>query len=104
MAARCLGSGGNRRRDARRSSRRGSNREVAPAARAGSGMNRRALPNLLLGGLVGTIVALATLPADFVRGAGAIWPRPVYDLNAYVVGWRYFIGDQWRFPLFKVPG
>ena len=62
------------------------------------------LPHLLIGGLVGAAVAVATFPADFIAGTGGIWRRPVYDVNAYLVGWRYLVTDQWRFALLDVPG
>ena len=62
-----------------------------------------ALPNLLLGGLVGAIVALTVLPLGFIAGTGGLWPRPWGDVSTYLLAWRYFVDDQWRFPLLDVP-
>jgi hypothetical protein len=58
---------------------------------------------LIAGALVGTVVAVLGLDASFIFGTGGKWLRPENDFVAYVVAWRYYIADGWRFPLFSIP-
>jgi hypothetical protein len=58
---------------------------------------------LATGSLIGLAVALLTLDPAFVAGTGGKWIRPENDFMSYVVAWRYYIADQWRFPLFSLP-
>jgi Family of unknown function (DUF6311) len=59
--------------------------------------------HLMLGAVVGALLALTALDLRFVLGTGGKWVRPEGDFIEYVVAWRYFIGDVWRLPLFAVP-
>jgi hypothetical protein len=58
---------------------------------------------LATGSLIGLAVALLTLDPAFLAGTGGKWIRPENDFMSYVVAWRYYIADEWRFPLFSLP-
>lgn len=43
--------------------------------------------------------ALYLFPVDFIQGHGAYWAGLRADSQVSVVGMRYFLADEWRFPL-----
>ena len=61
------------------------------------------LPCYACGAAVGLLLALATLPLDFIGGNHGFWEQPKHDFYAYTVAWNYFIQDDWRLPLLDVP-
>ena len=63
----------------------------------------RSLPALLLGAVIGAVIALLVLDPQFIRGTGGTWIHPKNDLVAYLVAWNYYIVDRWRLPLFSIP-
>ena len=67
-----------------------------------SGTSSR-LPCYACGAVVGLLLALATLPLDFIGGNHGFWEQPKHDFYAYTVAWNYFIQDDWRLPLLDVP-
>jgi hypothetical protein len=58
---------------------------------------------VLLGALVGGLIALRTLEPAFIAGTGGKWLRPENDYVAYLVAWNYYVVDTWRWPLFDLP-
>jgi hypothetical protein len=64
--------------------------------------NRSALTIYLVALAAGFLFALWLFPVDFILGKGPRWAAPGGgDLQTNVVGMRYFLADEWRFPLFQ---
>ena len=66
-------------------------------------LERTTAAGLVAGGLVGIIIGLQALDAQFIAGTGGKWIRPEKDYNAYLVAWNYYVRDSWRLPLFSLP-
>ncbi len=66
----------------------------------------RARLMIACGALVAVIAALAvvTFPPGFLDGAAAFWRYAKNDAAEHIIGGRYFIADDWRWPLLIVPG
>ena len=61
-----------------------------------------ALPSYLLAFAVGLLFALWLFPVDFILGEGPHWATPVgKDGMQPLIGMRYFLADEWRFPVFQ---
>jgi hypothetical protein len=58
---------------------------------------------ILIGAMVGGLVASAALAPQFILGTGGKWSGPHDDYVAYVVAWNYYLADGWRLPLFGIP-
>ena len=59
------------------------------------------LPVLFLLALIVSIVYIVlTYSPGFLSGNGAYWDVQVDDVGTYITGLRFYIRDQWRFPLF----
>jgi hypothetical protein len=64
--------------------------------------NKPALPSYLLALAVGLLFAFWLFPADFILGIGPRWAAPGdNDVKQNIIGMRYFLADEWRFPLFQ---
>lgn len=63
--------------------------------------NGAAWPSYLSALALGALFAFWLFPADFILGESAYWSAPEGDPMAHVIGMRYFLADEWRFPLFQ---
>lgn len=54
----------------------------------------------IAGFLLGAITALCVFGPGFVVGTSSFWDYPPTDFNSHVVGYRMYLLDDWRFPLF----
>lgn len=46
---------------------------------------------------------LSLLTPEFIAGTGPYWQAPYSDRITNLVGFLYYLQDEWRFPLFNVP-
>jgi Family of unknown function (DUF6311) len=53
--------------------------------------------------LIGLAYALLTFGWQFFLSRGPYWDQPLGDMITHEIGRLYYIGDEWRFPLFYVP-
>ena len=51
--------------------------------------------------VLGMATCLLAFGLDFILGRGPHWAFPGGDLQAQLVGYRYFVSDSWHFPLLK---
>jgi hypothetical protein len=61
-------------------------------------------PLALLGFSAATGIAyvLYLFPIDFLTGQGGFWKAPpIEDIATEIAGLRYYVSDEWRFPLFR---
>lgn len=63
--------------------------------------NGSALPSYLLAGVLSLLLAFWLFPVDFILGEGPYWAAPSGDRMQHIIGMRYFLADEWRFPLFQ---
>jgi len=53
-------------------------------------------------GGIGAIYTFYLFPLDFLAGIGPFWQAPpIADLATEIAGVRYYLADEWRFPLFR---
>jgi hypothetical protein len=62
---------------------------------------RSAWPNYLLSLAIGLLFVFWLFPVDFILGQGPYWTTPRCDALQHVIGMRYFLADEWHFPLFR---
>jgi hypothetical protein len=64
--------------------------------------NGSALPSYLLALAMGLLFAFWLFPVDFILGEGPHWAaQRSKDRMQNIIGMRYFLADEWRFPLFQ---
>jgi hypothetical protein len=51
--------------------------------------------------LLGVVTCVYAFGVDFLLGRGAFWALPEGDALTNVVGYRYFLADDWHWPLLK---
>lgn len=54
-----------------------------------------------MAGVVSLLLAFWLFPVDFILGEGPYWAAPSGDPMQHIIGMRYFLADEWRFPLFQ---
>ncbi len=58
-----------------------------------------------IGAIIGLAYALYLFPLGFFEGRGAFWEAPpIEDLATEITALRYYVADQWHFPLFRTVG
>ncbi len=55
----------------------------------------------IVAAVVGLLFALWLFPREFILGNGAYWAAPRCDPLTHVIGMRYFMADEWHFPLLR---
>jgi hypothetical protein len=63
--------------------------------------NGLALPSYLLAFVVSLLYAFWLFPVDFILGEGPHWAASGGDSLLHIIGMRYFLADEWHFPLFQ---
>jgi hypothetical protein len=61
-------------------------------------------PLALLGfsAVIGIVYVLYLFPIGFLAGYGGFWQAPpIEDIATGIAGLRYYVSDEWRFPLFR---
>ena len=49
------------------------------------------------------VYVLSFLTPEFIAGTGPYWQSPYSDRITNLIGFLYYLQDEWRFPLFNVP-
>jgi len=66
---------------------------------------RSAYPVPGIGATIGLAYAFYLFPLDFFEGHGAFWQAPpIEDIATEITALRYYVADQWHFPLFRTVG
>lgn len=63
---------------------------------------RRVDRAVVLAFLLGSTFAVIGFGPDYVLGTSSFWSYPPTDFSSHIVGWRMFLADHWRFPIFTI--
>lgn len=59
---------------------------------------------VFLAATLGAVYAFTLFEPSFILGRGVYWTEPFGDRITHMIGALYYAHDDWRFPLFYVPG